>query len=186
MRTAMIEKGFGTRLAGFLLVGLAIVLGNVSVNASTIEGIVKDPNGRAISGADIRIEGRSQNSSKVVKSDAKGHYVYGDATAGVTYRVTLLVSGAAKASINNVQAKSEPTQLNFDLKAGNASQVSGPPAKKGKHMVWMPAQTGTNIGGRWVEVDEGSAPNGNERIQRVGGAALNRVQSNSGTSRHGN
>jgi hypothetical protein len=62
------------------------------------------------------------------------------------------VNGAVKASIMNTQIKAnQPTQLNFGLKptsqAGNIS-------KSGKHMVWMPARTGSHIGGNWVEVED--------------------------------
>jgi hypothetical protein len=70
----------------------------------------------------------------------------------------LVVNGAVKASIMNTKTKADqPTQLNFDLKPVPAAQASAA-AKKGKHMVWMPATTGSHIGGRWVEVDDtGSA-----------------------------
>jgi hypothetical protein len=188
MQTATIGKVFGKRLSRFLLFGMIILPGIACAASSAIEGIVKDPRGRPISGADVRIEARNQNSSRVVKSDAKGHYVYGGVTAGATYRVTLLVNGAVKASINNVQVKpGEPTQLNFDLKTASPNQTSTS-AKKGKHMVWMPAQTGTNIGGRWVEVDDSAAAgaSGPERIEKASGAALRNFQSNTGTVRGGN
>jgi hypothetical protein len=186
MQTAIIGKDVGIRLVRLLLFGLIIVPGIAWAASEAIEGAVKDPNGRPIGGADIRVEGRNQNSSKVVKSDAKGHYVYPGVTPGATYRVTLYVNGAVKASINNVQAKAgEPTRLNFDLKTGKASQGSAP-AKKGKHMIWMPAGTGTNIGGRWVEVDDGAGVPGGERVERASGAALKNIQSNSGTVRGGN
>jgi Carboxypeptidase regulatory-like domain len=188
MQTITINKHFGSRLIGLGLFGLIILAGNVWAAPSAIEGIVKDPNGRPISGADIRIEGKNQTFSQVVKSDAKGHYLYNGLTAGATYRVSLLVNGAVKASINNVQTKAgDPTQLNFDLKKGTGSQASAP-AKKGKHYVYMPAKTGTNLGGRWVEVDDdGQADTaGANNVQTANGAALRKMQSNSGAARGGN
>jgi hypothetical protein len=30
--------------------------------------------------------------------------------------------------------------------------------KQGKHMVWVPAETGSHLGGRWVEGDESAKP----------------------------
>jgi hypothetical protein len=46
--------------------------------------------------------------------------------------------------------------LNFDLKPVTASQANTQ-QKSGKRMVWIPASTGSHMGGRWVEVDEGGA-----------------------------
>src|SRR6478672_5319147 len=68
---------------------------------------------------------------------------------GTDYRVTLIVSGSIKASIQNVRAGAEkPTELSFYLRPANGSSD--------KHMVWIPDQpAGTHIGtGHWEEVDE--------------------------------
>ena len=86
-----------------------------------------------------------------VKTDPKGRYISQGLQPDV-YRVTLLVSGAVKASIMNARTKAnQPTQLNFDFKP-RSQAVS--PAKGGKRMVWVPARTGSHIGGNWMEVDE--------------------------------
>jgi hypothetical protein len=71
------------------------------------------------------------------------------------------VNGAVKASITNTKTKADQaTQLNFDLKPVAAAQASAE-QKKGKRMVWMPARTGTHLGGNWIEVDdEGEAHSG--------------------------
>jgi Carboxypeptidase regulatory-like domain len=155
--------------------------GNLFAAGSAIEGMVRDTNGRPIVGVDVRVEARAGSWHKVVKSDARGHYACGGLTPGGTYRVTLVINGTAKASINNALAKSGPIQLNFDLKN---SSVSGNPsaAKKGKHYVYVPAETGSNLGGRWVEVDEnGQADSvGVNNVERAGSEALRRIQSNSG------
>lgn len=170
-----------SRLTRFLLLGALIFTGNVFAGASAVEGIVKDANGRPIGGADIRVEARNSGSSRLVKTDARGHYTYDGLNPGTTYRVTLLINGAAKASINNVLAKVGPTQLNFDLKT---SSVSGNRmvTKNGKHYVYIPDETGTHLGGRWVEVDEnGQADSiGVSNVERANSEALRRMQSNSG------
>ncbi len=164
------------------MLGAPLLIGNLSTAASAVEGTVKDANGRPIGGADVRVEARNNNSwSRLVKSDARGHYIYDGLTPGATYRVTLLINGAAKASINNVLAKVGSTQLNFDLKA---SSVSGNRmvTKNGKHYVYIPTETGSHLGGRWVEVDEnGNADSiGVNNVERAGSEALRRMQSNSG------
>src|SRR5262249_16318012 len=91
------------------------------------------------------------------------------------YRVSLVVSGATKASIMNTNAKaSQTTQLNFDLKPVASGQAAA--AKTGKHMVWMPPSTGSHTGGRWVEVDEGAAGGANALNVKRGSAEAVRQQ----------
>jgi len=134
---------------------------------SVIQGIVKDAKGQPIKGADVRIESKDGSKLlKTVKTDGNGRYISDGLSAGV-YRVTLVVNGAAKASIMNTKTMvDQPTQLNFDLKPVPAAQANIV-AKKGKHMVWVPATTGSHIGGSWVEVDDtGSSAAGALNLQR--------------------
>jgi hypothetical protein len=120
-----------------------------------------------------------------VKTDASGHYI-SDALPAGTYRVTLIVNGAVKASVNNTKTKlGAPTELNFDLKPGSTSQASGS-VKKGKHMVWIPPKTGTHLGGRWVEVDDnGSAAPGSQNVENVSAEQLERQAHSAGMSGQG-
>jgi len=140
---------------GFM--GLFLCISSAWAGPASIQGIVKDAKGQPIKGADVRVESRDgKQLFSTVKTDAKGSYVAQGLRPGV-YRVTLLVNGATKASIMNTNTKpDQATQLNFDLKPASASRPSTE-QKKGKRMVWVPAQTGSHTGGRWVEVDEGGA-----------------------------
>jgi TolB-like protein/tRNA A-37 threonylcarbamoyl transferase component Bud32 len=136
-----------------------------AVGPASIQGFVKAAKGEPIKGADVRIESRDgKQVFTTVKTDAKGRYISQGLQPGV-YRVTLLVNGAVKTSIMNTQTKAnQPTQLNFDLKP--ASQA-GNIAKGGKHMVWVPARTGSHIGGNWVEVDDTGKAHSGLNVQRV-------------------
>jgi len=128
---------------------------------ASLQGFVKDAKGEPIKGADVRVESRDgKQVFSTVKTDSKGRYISQELQPGV-YRVTLLVSGAVKASILNTQTKAnQSTQLNFDLKT---TSQAGNTARSGKHMVWMPGRTGTHIGGNWVEVDDtGSGHSGSK------------------------
>ena len=97
-----------------------------------------------------------------------------DLAAG-TYRVTLVVNGALKTSINNTTLEpGESTQLNFDLTQTRASVT----VRKGIHRVWIPAFTGSRLPGRWVEVDDGgawAAEASANNIVRVSGEELQRT-----------
>src|SRR5216117_2713353 len=148
-------------------IGMILSVATAWAGPSAIQGVVKDAKGQAIKGADVRIESKDGKTLfKTVKTDGNGRYVSDGLAAGV-YRVTLVVNGAVKASIMNTKTMvDQPTQLNFDLKPVPAAQANIV-AKKGKHMVWVPAATGSHIGGSWVEVDDtGSGAAGALNLKR--------------------
>ena len=130
---------------------------------ASIQGFVKDAKGAPIKGAGVRIESRDgKQVLNTVTTDPKGRYTSRGLQPGF-YRVTLLVNGTVKASILNTQTKAnQPTQLNFDFKP---TSQAGSFAKAGKHMVWVPARTGSHIGGNWVEVDDEGNPHFDSNIQ---------------------
>jgi serine/threonine protein kinase len=130
---------------------------------ASFQGFVKDAKGEPIKGADVRIESRDgKQMFGTVKTDPKGRYISQGLQPGV-YRITLLVNGTVKASILNTRTKvDQPTQLNFDFKpTSQAASI----AKGRKHMVWVPARTGSHIGGNWVEVDDEGNPHFDSNIQ---------------------
>ena len=171
----MFLKSYSLSFVGVLLVAFSAWAGRPA-----LEGVVKDPTGHPIKGADVRIEGRKgSNFSRIVKTDATGHYTSAGLAVGI-YKVTLVVNGAVKASILNAQTQSsKPTHLNFE----QTSKTS--PVKK--HMVYVPADTGTHIGnGQWVEVDDnGNVVNstGVNAIDKSSGNDVRVLQSNSTTGR---
>jgi hypothetical protein len=147
-----------------------------------LEGTVRDSHRQPVRNADVRIEGK--DFSKTVKTDGNGHYACTGLAAG-NYHVTLLINAAVKASIKNASTKlGESTRLNFDLKDAGAADKSG---KKATHMVYVPAETGSHIGGRWVEVDDnGTATTaGADNVEKVGGGAVRQIQTNAGPTQMG-
>jgi len=159
-------------------IGFVLSVATAWAGTTAIQGVVKDAKGQAIKGADVRIESRDgKKVFKTVKTDGSGHYV-SDGLAPSVYRVSLIVNGAVKASIMNTQTHPDrPTQLNFDVKPVSASQASTIAKKKGKHMVWVPSNTGSHIGGRWVEVDEkDTADTGALNVKKGSAEDLHRAQ----------
>ena len=153
---------------------------------SSIQGIVKDAKGQPIKGADVRIESKDgKQLFNTAKTDAKGRYISQGLAPGV-YRVSLLVNGAIKGSISNTKTKSDQaTQLNFDLRPLPAAQVTAA-EKKGKHMVWMPATTGSHTGGRWVEVPDGAQEPGALNVKKASAEQLQRQMQTMGNPNTGN
>ena len=162
-------------------VGSLLVTFSVWAGTSVLEGFVKDPAGRPVKGADVRIE--AKNFSKIVKTDANGHYVC-NGLGVATYKATLVINGQVKASIANAKTQSgKPAQLNFNLTGQTA------PAKKHTHMVFMRPDIDTHIGGggQWVEVDDngnivnnGTSSNrgASSNVQTITGTAVQQSQFN--------
>ena len=165
-----------TKSLQICVIGLTICVANAWASPTSLEGTVKAPDGRPISNADVRIAAKDGSKfSKAVKTDAKGQYVCSGLAAG-TFRVTLVVNGAAKATYNAATKLGESTKLNFALKAEKGAKA------KATHMVYMPAETGSHLGGRWVEVDENgnAATAGADNVKKSSGEALGAMQHSGG------
>jgi hypothetical protein len=171
-----------TKSLKIVFVGLVSCAATAWAGPSALQGTVTDPTGQPVKGAEIRIEPRNGGAVlATAKTTANGRYTATGLPAGV-YRVTLFVNGSVKASINNTKTRADKTtELNFQLKPAVASQQTKP-AKKAKHMVWIPEPTGSHMGGRWVEVDEGAAASVSN-VQTVSKAELQKQIQSSGTGR---
>lgn len=166
----MFIKSIGINFIAVMLLVTSAAAGN-----SVLQGVVKNAKSYPLQGANVRIETR--NGGRLVataKTDENGRYTLKDLAAG-TYRVTLVVNGALKTSINNtIVDPDESIQLNFDLTQTRASVT----VKKGMHRVWIPAFMGSRLPGRWVEVDDGgawAAQAGANNIVRISGEELHRT-----------
>lgn len=168
------------------LMGVLLCAATAWAGPASIQGIVKDAQGKPIKGADVRIESRDgKQLFNTVKTDTQGRYISQGLQPGV-YRVSLVVNGAVKAAIGNTKTKSDQaTQLNFDLKPVAAGQASAE-QKKGKHMVWVPANTGSHMGGRWVEVPDGATEAGALNVKRASAEDLRREAMTRGNPNTGN
>jgi hypothetical protein len=163
------------------LTGLFLCVASAWAATSSIQGIVKDAKGQPIKGADVRVESKDgKQVFNTVKTDASGRYISQGLPVG-SYRVTLVVNGATKASIGNTKTKVEnATQLNFDLKPASSAQASAG-QKTGTHKVWVPSTTGSHTGGRWVEVPDGGTEPGALNLKRANAEDLHRAQMNMGS-----
>ena len=104
------------------------------------------------------------------KTDSAGRYRFADLAPG-TYKVTILSGATVRGFMDGVRV-SGSKRLDFDIRPVTAGQ----PAKKAKHYVYVSDQTGTHIGGHWVEVND-SAPANDQRVDKMSPQALQRLQS---------
>ena len=169
------------------VIGLMLCAATAWAGSASIQGIVKDAKGQPIKGANVQVASKDgKQVYNTVKTDAQGRYISQGLQPGV-YRVSLVVNGAVKASIGNTKTRpDQSTVLNFDLKPVAAGQASTK-QKSGKHMVWIPAETGSHMGGRWVEVDDNAASNaGALNVKRANAEQLQRQMQSMGNPNTGN
>jgi Tfp pilus assembly protein PilF len=89
---------------------------------TTIEGIVKDPDGKPLQGAVVMIERTDIKGSYPLKTDKKGHYGHYGLPMG-TFDVTVKVDDQVKDFVKGVHpTPGTPAEVNFELK--NAQQAA--------------------------------------------------------------
>ena len=180
MFTSSLRIGF----AGLII--FATAAWGAPVGPSTLQGDVKDSKGQAVAGAEVHIQAKDGTGFyRIVHTDANGHYAVSK-LPNTDYEVVLFFNGSIKATINNTKTfANKPTQLNFKL---TGQYATSKPAKKHTHMVYVPAETGSNLSGRWVEVDDNTdtsaALAGANDVQKAGIATIRAVQSNSAAVPH--
>jgi Carboxypeptidase regulatory-like domain len=161
-----------------LLVSAVAAWASTPVGPARIQGIVTDSSKNPVPGAEVHIQAKDGSGlEKTVRTDANGQF--GCSNLPVTdYEVVLFVNGQIKATLNNQKVfPNKPTQMDFKLtgRFGVAANTQ----KKHTHMVYMAAETGSNLGGRWVEVDDrtGAAPANSGDVHRMSGDAVGQLQS---------
>ena len=156
-----------------LILGSIFLAAVATAQTTAIEGVVRGADGKPLKSADIRLESRAKGVvAQTMKTDTSGRYRFSNLGVG-KYRVTVLSGSQVQGFIDNVNTStSKAAKVDFDIKGG----VAGQP-KKAKHLVWVPNETGTHLGGHWVEVDDSGA--GAERVEKKSGAALQNMQRNS-------
>jgi len=100
-------------LSGFALLFLSLPAFS---QTSTIEGTVKDPDGKPIQGAVINIDRTDIKGHYPVKTDKKGHYGHYGLPLGGVFDVTVVVNGEVRDQIKGVRTKGDPIEQDFNLK----------------------------------------------------------------------
>lgn len=164
------------------LVSAVAVWASSPVGPARIQGIVQDANKNPVAGAEVHITAKDgSNLQKIVRTDSNGQY--GASGLPVTdYEVVLFVNRQIKASLTNQRVFSDkPTKLDFKLTGNYAAAANT--QKKHTHMVYVPAETGSNLSGHWVEVDDvsGAGTAGTDNVRHLSGAAV-RQMTNHGNS----
>ena len=178
----MIIKSLHLCLILFVASAVAAWAAPQATGPARIQGAVKDSKGQPVAGAEVHIKAKDGSGlEKIARTDSNGQF--GVSKLPVTdYEVVLFVNGQIKASLTHQSVfPDKPTKVDFKLTGQSAANTQ----KKHTHMVYVPAETGSNLSGHWVEVDDvsgaGAAPTNN--VKTVSGEALRKMQgggSNSG------
>ena len=164
-----------------LLVSAVAAWASDPIGPARIQGVVKDSSNNPVAGAEVHITAKDGSGfQKIIRTDAGGNF--GVSRLPVTdYEVVLFVNGQIKATLNNQKVfPNKPTQMDFKLTGKYAANNQ----KKHTHMVYVPAETGSNLSGRWVEVDDNAGMAGatSGEVNHLSGAAVTSFQRNTGTT----
>ena len=145
-----------------------------------IQGVVTDSKGTPVAGAEVHITAKDGSGlQKIVRTDSGGNY--GVSGLPVTdYEIVLFVNRQIKASLTNQRVFGDkPTKADFKL----TGQYSNKTQKKHTHMVYVPAETGSNLSGHWVEVDDvsGAGTAGVDNTRRLSGSAVRNMTNHGGS-----
>ena len=179
----MISKSFYLCFAIVLV--SAVAAWASPTGSARIQGMVTDSNKNPVAGAEVHISAKDGSGlQKIIRTDSNGQF--GVSNLPVTdYEVVLFVNGQIKASLTNQRVfQNKPTLVDFKLTGKYASNTK----TKHTHMVYVPAETGSNLSGRWVEVDDisgaGAAGAESGEVRHLSGAAVRQMQSGGSNSGH--
>ena len=160
-----------------LLVSAVAAWASTPAGPARIQGAVKDSKGQPVAGAEVHIKAKDGSGlEKIARTDSNGQF--GVSKLPVTdYEVVLFVNGQIKASLTHQSVfPDKPTKVDFKLTGQSAANTQ----KKHTHMVYVPTETGSNLGGHWVEVDDqtgaGAAGAEGNHVTHVSGAAVLQMQ----------
>ena len=132
---------------GSILLAFGLVAASPLAEEASIRGLVKNMDGKRFSGAKVTIE-RTDAKARPINTyaDASGNYIVNGLPVG-TFKVAAHSKTNAKelGGVNTKSGSPVTVDLNLSRKSNN---------KLEKHYVWVGGETGSGIGGRWVEGDQ--------------------------------
>jgi len=176
----MITKSLQICLAALLLSAVAAGAASTPVGPARMQGSVKDSKGQPVAGAEVHIKAKDRSDlEKIVRTNSNGEFDANKLPVA-DYEVVLFVNGQIKASLTHQSVfRDKPTKVDFKLTGQYAAKTQ----KKRTHMVYVPSSTGSNLGGRWVEVDDqtgiGAAAEG-DHVIHLSGEAVRNMQNGGG------
>jgi tetratricopeptide (TPR) repeat protein len=105
-----------------MALSFALLAGTAFAQVSSIEGVVKDEEGKPVKDALVKIDRKDIKGHYEVKTKKKGDYFHTGLPLG-TYKITVFIDGKERDSVDNVKTRlGDPLPVNFDLHAVAAKQ----------------------------------------------------------------
>src|SRR5690349_18646169 len=118
------------RTLGLTTAGMMLLAVSALAQTASLEGNVKDEDGKALQGAMIKIDRTDIKGHYQVKTDKKGHYLHAGLPLG-TYDITLEVGGKDRDGVKGVRLRSgDMPPVDFDL--AKAAAAAAPAAAAGQ------------------------------------------------------
>src|SRR4026209_1365168 len=109
--------------ASFLVLILFALNGYAQSGGSTLRGIVKDPNGNLVSGANVSLTNPERNFTRTQTTNEDGAYVFNGIPPG-TYKLEVAAQGFKTASASGLEALVDtPTVRDIQLEIGAVSET---------------------------------------------------------------
>jgi hypothetical protein len=162
-----------SRLVAVVFCSTFFLLANAFGQKTAIQADVKGVDGRPAKAAEVRIERQDKKTAPMlVKTDWRGRMAVANLEVG-TYKLTAIVAGGIQSSQVVKAQVQKPLAVTFDM-----SKTPAMVGKSKKRMVYVPAPTGTRIGGGWVEVDDNGQPTPGQKgdnVDTMSGNSLERL-----------
>ncbi|MBV9008179.1 MAG: carboxypeptidase regulatory-like domain-containing protein [Verrucomicrobia bacterium] len=127
----------------------ALFCGITSVQGARIEGNIRGTDGHPLTGAQVHFDSKDANVATAVPVSSRGNYSASGLKPGL-YRISVVSGGAIKTFVS-VRVTPANARIDFDLRGGRPMA---------KHYVWVASDTGSHLGGQWVEANANGAPVG--------------------------
>jgi Carboxypeptidase regulatory-like domain len=151
-----------------ILGGATLTIGSVRADTS-IQGLVLNSEGKPVAGAEVRADKADNSSARrlVTKTDAGGRYAFNNLPVG-PYTITVVGQNGARSNPrtaystdNNQPIRRFMSPVPYQLRPDFGTRVAANDAKVTKRYVWKPGETGSHIGGQWINAADASRPSTN-------------------------
>src|SRR5712692_6214755 len=116
-------KGILALALGCVIWGLTATTVNAQLNRGVIEGIVTDPQGAVIAGADVTITAVDTNVATVTKTNSTGYYRAVDLVPG-RYRARFVAAGFKAVDVVDIDvAAGQTAKVDAALKLGSTQET---------------------------------------------------------------
>jgi hypothetical protein len=155
-----------------LLCGIVAAFTSAQADTNSVQGLITGKDGKPLAHAEVFAQRTDAAGKRITtKTDDKGHYIFTSLPAG-KYSITVVTERGASEPARataTIAADGQPIRrfispLPYQIKPDFGT---GAPANVMRRMVWQPGETGSMIGGRWINASDAGQPSINP-IQNLG------------------